>query len=163
MLYKEWHVTLPCSFRLTYIKSKSKAQDMTLYLHRLMAYIPYTIVLLIFTLFIYSYPDFGAPTAPRAFELLTRFKRSQFGSDLRQWSCFRNFFLFSLSFSVTLFIQCILPLTWMGRCWLAKTNHMTIQLRYFTDVTPDSKLIRIVRQCNEMIKLMICVGLDARM
>ena len=50
---------------------------------------------------------------------------TQFGTDLRQCSCFRNFFLFSLSFSITLFIQCILPLTWMGRCWLAKTNHMT--------------------------------------
>ena len=51
-----------------------------------------------FTLFIYSYPVFGAPTAPRAFELLTHFKRSQFGTDLRQCSCFSDFFLFSFFF-----------------------------------------------------------------
>ena len=44
-----------------------------------------TIVLL---KFIYLFlPVFGAPTAPRAFELLTRFKRSQFSTDLRQCSC----------------------------------------------------------------------------
>ena len=36
--------------------------------------------------------DFGASTAPRACELLTHFKRSQFGTDLRQCSCFRDFF-----------------------------------------------------------------------
>ena len=39
---------------------------------------------------LYSYPFFGAPTAPRAFELLARFKRSQFGTDLRQCSCFSD-------------------------------------------------------------------------
>ena len=40
--------------------------------------IAHTIDLLKFTLFIYFIPVFGSPTAPRAFELLTRFKRSQF-------------------------------------------------------------------------------------
>ena len=43
---------------------------------------------------------FGAPTAPRAFELLTRFKRSQFGTDLRQCLRFRNFFPFHSLYSV---------------------------------------------------------------
>ena len=69
------------------------------------------ITLLFFISLLYSYPFFGAPTAPRAFELLTRFKWSHLGTDLRQCSCFRDFVLFSLSFSITLFIRSILPLT----------------------------------------------------
>ena len=106
---------------------------------------------------------FGAPTAPRAFELLTRFKRSQFGTDLRQCLCISDSATQSLSFSITPFIPSIFLLTWMGECWLAKTNHMTIQPLYFTDVMSDWKGIRIVPQWNEMIKLMICVGPDTKM
>ena len=74
-----------------------------------------------------SIPVFGGPTAPRAFELLARFKRSQFGTDLRQCACISDSAAPSLSFSITPFIPSIFPLSWMGRCWLAKTNHMTIQ------------------------------------
>ena len=85
------------------------------------------ITLLFFLSLLYSYPVFGAPTAPRAFELLTHFKRSQFGTDLRQCSGFSDSVSIFLSFVITLFISFNLPLTWMGRCWLAKTNHMTIQ------------------------------------
>ena len=57
-------------------------------------------VLFFLSLFIYSSLVFGAPTAPRAFEPLTRFKRSQFGTDLRQCSCRSDF----LSFFITVFI-----------------------------------------------------------
>ena len=52
---------------------------------------------------------------------------SQFGTDLRQCSCISNSAATSLSFSITIFIPSIFPLSWMGRCWLPKTNHMTIQ------------------------------------
>ena len=51
------------------------------------------------------YPVFGAPTAPRAFELLTRFKRSRFGTDLRQCACISVSAAPSLSFSISSFLQ----------------------------------------------------------
>ena len=83
--------------------------------------------LLIFLSLLYLFlPIFGAPTAPRAFELLTGFKRSQFGTDLRQYLCISNSTAPSPSFSITPFIPSIFSLSWMGRCWFAKTNHMTI-------------------------------------
>ena len=86
--------------------------------------------LIFFSLLDLFLPVFGAPTAPRAFELLTHFKQSQFGTDLRQCSCISDSAAPSLSFSIPPFLQSIFPLSWMGRCWLAKTNHMTIQPRY---------------------------------
>ena len=83
--------------------------------------------LLIFLSLLYFITVFGTPTAPRAFELLTRFTRSQFGTNLRQCACISDSAAPSLSFSITPFLQSIFQLSWMGRCWLAKTNHMTIQ------------------------------------
>ena len=76
---------------------------------------------------LYLFPVLGTTTAPRAFELLTRFKQSQFGTDLRQCSSFSNSTEPSFSFSITLFIPSIFLLSWMRRCWLAKTHYMTIQ------------------------------------
>ena len=96
------------------------------------------ITLLFFLSLLYSYPVFGTPTAPRAFQLLTRFKWSQFGTDLRQCSCFSDSVSIFLSFCITLFISFNLPLTWMGRCWLAKTNHMTIQADVVIQTYNDS-------------------------
>ena len=86
-----------------------------------------SVIASLFFSLLYLYLVFGAPTAPRAFELLTRFKRSQFGTDLRQCPCISDSTAPSPSFSITPFIPSIFPLSWMGRCWLAKTNHMTIQ------------------------------------
>ena len=60
---------------------------------------------------LYLYPVFGAPTAPRAFELLTRFKRSQFGTDLRQCVCISDSAAASLSFSITPFLHSIFLLS----------------------------------------------------
>ena len=112
------------------------------------------IILLFFLSLLYLLLVFGAPTAARAFELFTCFKRSQFGTDLRQCLCFSNS---AVPFSITLFILSIFLLTWMERCWLVKTNHMTIQQ------TSGWKWNRVVRQWNKMIKLMICIGPDSRM
>ena len=63
----------------------------------------------------FFFPGFWRP-APRAFELLTRIKRTQFGTDLRQCSCFSDSVSTFLSFFTTLFIPFIFLLTWMGRC-----------------------------------------------
>ena len=71
----------------------------------------HTIDLLKLTLFISLFLVFGAPTAPRAFELLTHFKWSQFGTDLRQCACISDSAAPSLSFSIPPFLQSIFPLS----------------------------------------------------
>ena len=70
------------------------------------------ITLLFFLNLLYLFfPVFGTPTAPRAFELFTRFKRSRFSTDLRQCSCFSDTVSIFLSLFITLFILSIFLLT----------------------------------------------------
>ena len=57
---------------------------------------------------------FAAPTAPRDFELLTRFKRSQFGTDLRQCACISDSAAPSLSFSIPSFYSLYFPIELNG-------------------------------------------------
>ena len=104
---------------------------------------------LFFLSLLYSYPFFGAPTAPRAFELLTRFKWSQFGTDLRQCLCFRNFFLFSFFFFHSLY-SVYFAIDLNGEMLIGQNESRLFSSR------------RVVRQWNEM-KLMICVGSDPKM
>ena len=62
--------------------------------------------------FIYLFlPVFSTPTALRAFELLTRYKWSQFSTNLRQCLHMSNSASIGLSFSITPFILSIFPLS----------------------------------------------------
>ena len=107
----------------------------------------HSIVLLKFNLFL---PVFWlSPTAPRAFELLTRFKRSQFGTDLRQCFIYLSFlFVFLLLFLFHLIchwlewgdadwrkltIQAdVLAEIHIYRCLNANVSHTTLTYRHIT-------------------------------
>ena len=80
------------------------------------------ITLLFFLSLLYSYPVFGAPTAPRAFELLAHFNQSQFGTDLRQCSCFSDSVSIFLSFFITLFIIFYFPIDLNGEMLIGENS-----------------------------------------
>ena len=121
-----------------------------------------TIDLLKFTLFI-NYSPFLAPLL--LLELLSYWHASNSHSLVpisgsARVSAIPQHRLF-LSLSLLLFRLFSYWVEWGDADWQKRIT--TIQPRYFTDVTSDWKGIRIVRQWNKMIQLMICVSPDARM
>ena len=65
---------------------------------------------------------FATSTAPRALELLTRFKRSQFGTDLRQCSCFSDSEATSLSLSISFFLHSIFVIELNGEMLIGENS-----------------------------------------
>ena len=100
---------------------------------------------------------FGALTAPRAFELSSRFKRSQFGTDLRQCFVYQEFLSLLSSFFCHSLYSVYFAINLNGEMLIGEneSHDYSATLLHWRYVG-----LKMDQNCPsvKLIKLMICVG-----